>query len=119
MRNPRAENRAVGVHRSAALSRAILLRTGQAKESLRFLTEATVWIPPALRRLQLGAAIVTAGGDTDMAVRALQLALGPKGLGQWQDEVQRHGSRDFPTGVLTCESWRASSRSRVRCSAMT
>src|SRR5205814_5724902 len=68
---------------------AILLRTGQAKESLRFLTEANRMDANCpFVRLQLGAAIVTAGGDTKFAVRALQLALGPKGLGQWQDAVQ-------------------------------
>jgi tetratricopeptide (TPR) repeat protein len=76
---------------------AVLLRTGQAKESLRFLTEANRMDSTCpFIRLQLGAAIVTAGGDTNMAVRALQFALGPKGLGQWQDEVQRAWVEGFP-----------------------
>jgi tetratricopeptide (TPR) repeat protein len=76
---------------------AVLLRTGKAKESLRFLTEANRMDSTCpFIRLQLGAAIVTAGGDTNMAVRALQFALGPKGLGQWQDEVQRAWVEGFP-----------------------
>ena len=69
---------------------ALLLRKGQAKESLRFLTEANRMDANCpFVTLQLGAAIVTAGGDTNMAVRALQRALGAKGLGMWQDEPER------------------------------
>jgi tetratricopeptide (TPR) repeat protein len=76
---------------------AILLRTGQAKESLRFLTEANRMDANCpFIRLQLGAAIVSAGGDTNMAVRALQFALGPKGLGQWIDKPERAWVESFP-----------------------
>ena len=50
--------------------------------------------------LQLGAAIVSAGGDTNMAVRALQRALGPKGLGMWQDDPQVAWVEVFPTQAL-------------------
>jgi tetratricopeptide (TPR) repeat protein len=76
---------------------AILLRTGRAKEALRFLTEANRMDSTCpFVRLQLGAAIVTAGGDTKMAVRNLQAALGPKGLGQWQNAVQRAWVEGFP-----------------------
>ena len=78
---------------------AILLRIGRAKEALQFLTEANRMDSTCpFVRLQLGAAIVTAGGDTNMAVRALQYALGPKGLGQWQDAVQRAWVNGFPEG---------------------
>jgi tetratricopeptide (TPR) repeat protein len=69
---------------------AILVHQGQAKESLRFLTEANrMEATCPFVRLQLGAAIVTAGGDTNMAVRALQFALGQKGLGQFLENPQR------------------------------
>lgn len=76
---------------------AILLRTGQAKASLRFLTEANRMDANCpFIRLQLGAAIVTAGGDTNMAVRALQFALGPKGLGQYLENPNRAWVEGFP-----------------------
>ena len=76
---------------------AILLRTGMAKESLRFLTEANRMDSNCpFITLQLGAAIVTAGGDTNMAVRALQRALGPKGLGQWQGNPDRAWVQGMP-----------------------
>jgi tetratricopeptide (TPR) repeat protein len=76
---------------------AILLRTGRAKEALRFLTEANRMDSNCpFVTLQLGAAIVAAGGDTTMAVRALQRALGPKGLGLWQDNPQKAWVEGFP-----------------------
>ncbi len=76
---------------------AILLRTGMAKESLRFLTEANRMDSNCpFITLQLGAAIVTAGGDTNMAVRALQRALGAKGLGQWQANPDRAWVEGMP-----------------------
>jgi tetratricopeptide (TPR) repeat protein len=76
---------------------AILLRMGNAKESLRFLVEANRMDANCpFVRLQLGAAIVTAGGDTNMAVRALQFALGPKGLGQWIDNPHRAYVESLP-----------------------
>lgn len=76
---------------------AVLLRMGRAKEALRFLTEANRMDPNCpFIRLQLGAAIVTAGGDTNMAVRALQFALGPKGLGQYLDKPAQAWINSFP-----------------------
>ena len=76
---------------------ALLLRTGQAKDALRFLTEANRMDANCpFIRLQLGAAIVTAGGDTNMAVRALQFALGPKGLGQYLANPGRAWVGGFP-----------------------
>jgi tetratricopeptide (TPR) repeat protein len=76
---------------------AVLLRTGRGKESLRFLTEANRMDSNCpFITLQLGAAIVTAGGDTNMAVRALQRSLGPKGLGMWQNNPQRAWVEGLP-----------------------
>jgi tetratricopeptide (TPR) repeat protein len=76
---------------------ALLLRKGQAKESLRFLTEANRMDANCpFITLQLGAAIVTAGGDTKYAVRALQRSLGPKGFGMWRDDPHRAWVEGFP-----------------------
>ncbi len=76
---------------------ALLVRKGQAKEALRFLTEANRQDGNCpFITLQLGAAIVTAGGDTNMAVRALQRALGPKGLGMWLDDPKKAWVEGFP-----------------------
>ncbi len=69
---------------------ALLLREGRAGEALRYLSEANrldancpfvTW--------QLGTAILAAGGDTQIAVRALQRALGVRGLQQWVHSPQR------------------------------
>ncbi len=76
---------------------ALLLRQGRAKESLRFLTEANRMDANCpFIKLQLGAAIVSAGGDTKYAVRALQTALGPKGFGMWRDDPHRAWVEGFP-----------------------
>lgn len=76
---------------------ALLLRQGQAKEAMRFLTEANrIDANCPIVTLQLGAAMVAAGGDTPFAVRALQRALGPKGLGLWADDPQRMWVEAFP-----------------------
>lgn len=76
---------------------ALLLRKGQAKESLRFLTEANRMDANCpFIKLQLGAAIVSAGGDTKYAVRALQGALGAKGFGMWREDPHRAWIEGFP-----------------------
>ncbi len=76
---------------------ALLLRQGPAKDSLRYLTEANridsncpfvVW--------QLGTAMVQAGGDAQLAVRALQRALGSRGFGMWLKEPRRAWVEGFP-----------------------
>lgn len=69
---------------------AVMLRRGQAKEALRYLTEANrLDAGCPIITLQLGAAMIAAGGDTQFAVRALQRALGPRGLGQWESDARR------------------------------
>jgi tetratricopeptide (TPR) repeat protein len=76
---------------------AILLLRGQPKEALRFLTEANRMDPSCpIVTLQLGAAMIAGGGDTNFAVRALQKALGPRGLGQWEGNPQRAWVEAFP-----------------------
>lgn len=76
---------------------AILLRQGQAKEALRFLTEANrVDSNCPVVTVQLGAAMIAAGGDTQLAVRALQRALGR--CQQWSDNPARVWTEGFPEG---------------------
>jgi len=76
---------------------ALLLRQGKAKDAMRFLTEANrIDANCPIVTLQLGAAMVAAGGDTQFAVRALQRAMGPKGLGMWAGNTQRMWVEAFP-----------------------
>jgi tetratricopeptide (TPR) repeat protein len=78
---------------------ALLLRQGQAKDALKFLTEANrIDANCPIVTLQLGAAMIAAGSDTQFAVRALQRALGPKGLGMWSGQPQRMWVEAFPDG---------------------
>jgi tetratricopeptide (TPR) repeat protein len=76
---------------------ALLLREGRPDEALRYLSEANrldancpfvTW--------QLGTAILAAGGDTQIAVRALQRALGVRGLQQWVHSPPRAWVEGFP-----------------------
>src|SRR5262245_14589511 len=63
---------------------ALYLRQGQAKEALRYLTEANRLDGNCpIVTCQLATAMIAAGGDTQLAIRALQRGL--RGLGQWRD----------------------------------
>lgn len=76
---------------------ALLLRQGQAKEALRYLSEANrIDGNCPFVVCQLGMAILHSGGDGHMAVRALQKALGPRGFSQWHDAPQRAWVEGFP-----------------------
>jgi tetratricopeptide (TPR) repeat protein len=76
---------------------AIHLMRGEPKEAMRYLTEANRMDPGCpVVTLQLGAAMIAAGGDTQFAVRALQKALGPRGLGQWEGAPERAWVEAFP-----------------------
>ncbi|MFO0864443.1 MAG: hypothetical protein U0744_07300 [Gemmataceae bacterium] len=76
---------------------AILLRQNRPKEALRFLTEANRLDPNCpLVPLHLGAAMIAAGGDASLALRAIQRAIGPRGLGQWSDKVSKFWAEVFP-----------------------
>jgi tetratricopeptide (TPR) repeat protein len=62
----------------------ILLRQGKSQEALRALAEANrIDANCAFVPLHMGLALVAAGGDAGLAVRALQRALGQRGLLQW------------------------------------
>jgi predicted Zn-dependent protease len=76
---------------------ALLLRQGQPREALRYLTVANrldkncplvIW--------QLSTAMLAGGGDPAIAVRALQRALGPQGLQLWAQTPQRLWVEAFP-----------------------
>lgn len=76
---------------------AMLLRQGQAKESLRYLTEANrIDGNCPIVTLQLGAAMIGAGGDTQLAVRALNRAL--RGLQTWTHNPKQAWVEAFPEG---------------------
>ena len=78
----------------------LLLRQGQAKDSLKYLTEANRLDGNCpVVTLQLGAAMIAAGGDTQLAVRALQRALGAKGLAHVGNRsLAKPGCEGFPEG---------------------
>jgi tetratricopeptide (TPR) repeat protein len=99
---------------------ALLLRQGQAKDALRYLTEAN--------RLdgncpfvvcQLGAAMIRAGGDAQLAVRALQRALGPRGFELWAKIPSAPGSRASRKTARSSGNLRPSTRMSVPCGAAT
>src|SRR5436190_15704943 len=77
----------------------LLLKVGQAKESLRFLTEANRLDSNCpLVALALGSAIIAAGGDVQIANRALQKALGSRGLQLYLSDPRRLWAEGFPEG---------------------
>jgi tetratricopeptide (TPR) repeat protein len=77
----------------------LLHRQGRPQEALRYLGEANradascpfvTW--------QMGISLVAAGGDSGLAVRALQRALGPRGLSLWVSQPERVWVEAFPEG---------------------
>jgi tetratricopeptide (TPR) repeat protein len=77
----------------------ILLRQGKSQEALRALAEANrVDASCPFVPLHMGLALVAANGDASLAARALQRALGQRGLGQWVKEPQRAWSEAMPEG---------------------
>jgi tetratricopeptide (TPR) repeat protein len=92
----------------------LLSRMGRADEAVRYLAEASrldancpfvTW--------QLGTAMLAAGGDTLIAVRALQRALGPKGLLQWARTPERVWVEAFPEKLSLVR--RLASKHPYRC----
>ncbi|MCC6420342.1 MAG: tetratricopeptide repeat protein [Gemmataceae bacterium] len=77
----------------------LLLRQGQPKEALRFFTEANRLDSNCpLVTLHLGRAMIEAGGDAQIAVRAMQRALGQRGLLIWASNPERLWVEGFPEG---------------------
>jgi len=76
---------------------ALLLRSGQPQEALRHLSEANrIEAGCPFVGWQLGQAIVAMGGDSGLAVRALQKALGPRGLPLWSRAPDKVWTEGFP-----------------------
>ena len=76
---------------------ALLLRQGRGPEALRHFAEANKIEPNCpFVRWQLATALLAAGGDAGMAVRALQAALGPRGLPLWVKNPDRAWVEGFP-----------------------
>ncbi len=75
----------------------LLYRQGKAAESLRYLAEANrVDASCAFVTCQMGVSLVAAGGDSGLALRALQRALGPRGFGLWAARPERAWVEAFP-----------------------
>jgi tetratricopeptide (TPR) repeat protein len=77
----------------------LLHRQGKPQDALRVLAEANrVDAGCPFVAWQMGLSMVAAGGDSGMAVRILQKALGPKGLPLWGQVPNRAWIEAFPQG---------------------
>jgi tetratricopeptide (TPR) repeat protein len=76
---------------------ALLHQMGKPQEGIRFLAEANrVDATCPFITWQMGLSMVAAGNDPGLAVRALQRAVGPRGLGMWKDNPSRAWVEAFP-----------------------
>jgi tetratricopeptide (TPR) repeat protein len=77
----------------------VMHRTGRPQDALRILAEANRVDPGCpFVAWQVGISLVATGGDSGMAVRVLQKALGPKGLPLWLTTPHRAWIEAFPHG---------------------
>lgn len=77
----------------------LLYRQGKPQESLRYLAEANrIDSSCPFVTCQMGISLVAAGGDSGLALRALQRALGSRGLGLWSDRPHRAWVEAYPEG---------------------
>jgi tetratricopeptide (TPR) repeat protein len=77
----------------------LLYRQGKAQESLRYLAEANrIDGGCPFVTCQMGISLVAAGGDSGLALRALQRAMGPRGFGLWTTRPDRAWIEAFPEG---------------------
>jgi tetratricopeptide (TPR) repeat protein len=75
------------------------IRLGQAQEAVRALSEANrLESGCPLVTWQMGLALLAANGDSGLAVRALQRAVGPRGLGLWVKHADRMWQEALPEG---------------------
>jgi tetratricopeptide (TPR) repeat protein len=92
----------------------LLHRHGRPQEALRYLAEANrIDSNCPFTTLQMGVSLIASGGDSGMALRALQRALGSRGLGMWQSQPDRAWVEGFPEGRSYVR--RLSSRYRYVC----
>jgi tetratricopeptide (TPR) repeat protein len=77
----------------------LLHRQGKPHEGLRYLAEANrVDAGCPFVTWQMGLSMVAAGGDSQIALRALQRSVGPRGLPQWSAQPERAWVEGFPEG---------------------
>jgi tetratricopeptide (TPR) repeat protein len=77
----------------------VLMRLGQPKEGLRYITEANrIDGNCTLVGLQLGIAMVAASTDGNLATRALQRALGSRSLPSWYRHPEKAWAEGMPEG---------------------
>jgi tetratricopeptide (TPR) repeat protein len=77
----------------------VLHRLGRSQEAIRALAEANrVDAGCPFVTWQMGISLVASGGDSGLAVRALQRALGPRGLPHWSATPERAWVEGFPEG---------------------
>ncbi len=77
----------------------LLFRQGKAQECLRYLAEANrIDAGCPFVTCQMGISLVAAGGDSGLALRALQRAMGPRGFGLWTARPDRAWIEAFPEG---------------------
>jgi tetratricopeptide (TPR) repeat protein len=75
----------------------LLHRLGRPQEALRYLAEANrIDANCPFVTLQMGVSLVGSGGDSGLALRALQRALSPRGLGMWQGNPDKAWLEAFP-----------------------
>jgi len=75
----------------------VLHRLGRPQEALRFLGEANrVDTTCPFVTWQMGISLIAANGDSGMALRALQRAMGPRGLPLWAATPERAWIEAFP-----------------------
>jgi tetratricopeptide (TPR) repeat protein len=76
---------------------ALLHRLGRPQEGIRYLAEANkVDSSCPFVTWQMGVSLVAANGDSGLAVRALQRAVGPRGLAMWLQTPDRAWVEAFP-----------------------
>jgi tetratricopeptide (TPR) repeat protein len=74
-------------------------RLGKPQEALRWLSEANrIDGNCPLVTWQIGVSLMVSGGDSGLAMRALQRAMGPRGLPMWQKTPERLWVEAFPEG---------------------
>lgn len=77
----------------------LLHRLGRPQEALKWLSEANrIDGNCPLVTWQIGVTLMVSGGDSGVAMRALQRAMGPRGLPQWQKEPGKLWIEGLPEG---------------------
>lgn len=72
-------------------------RLGRPNEALRFLADANRVDPNCpFVTWQMGVSLIASNGDSGLAMRALQKAIGPRGLALWEKQPERAWVEGFP-----------------------